>query len=161
MVLDRIDLAILSRLAGNARMSHVQLSQEVGLSATACARRIKALEKEGVVTGYGTTFNLEALDLGTTAIVRIALDSQSKDALQAFEKAVADCPSVLRCVLVSGSDDYLIIVAASDMKHFESLHESELSRLPGVSRMHSSFALREVVNHTLPPALFARSRHGR
>lgn len=160
MELDRIDLAILARLAGNARMSHVALSQEVGLSSTACARRIKALEEDGVVTGYGATFNLKALDLGTTVIVRISLEAQSKEALQTFEKAIANCPSVLRCTLLSGSDDYLVIVAVSDIKDFESVHELQLSRLPGVSRMQSSFALRDVVNHALPPALFARSRCG-
>lgn len=160
MVLDRIDLAILAQLASNARMSHVQLSQAVGLSTTACARRIRALEEGGVVIGYGTTFNLEALDLGTTVIVRISLDSQSKEALQAFETAIADCPSVVRCVLLSGSDDYLVIVTVSDIRDFESVHEMQLSRLPGVARMQSSFALREVVSHALPPALFARPRPG-
>ncbi len=160
MVLDRIDLAILARLARNARISHVELSQEVGLSTTACARRIRALEENRIVTGYGTTFNLEALDLGTTVIVRISLDSQSNEALQAFETAIADCPSVVRCMLLSGSDDYLVIVAVSDIKDFEGVHELQLSRLPGVARMQSSFALREVVSHALPPALFARPRMG-
>ena len=154
MALDRIDLAILARLARNARISHVELPQQMGLSTTACARRIKALEENRIVTGYGTTFNLEALDLGTTVIVRISLDSQSKEALQAFETAIADCPSVVRCMLLSGSDDYLVIVAVSGIRDFESVHELQLSRLPGVARMQSSFALREVVSRVLPPALF-------
>jgi len=150
--LDRFDIALLTELLQNGRASHVDLAEKVGLSSTSCARRQKSLEENGVITGYQATLGLKALGLSTTVIVRIALDSQSEEALAAFERAVAACPSVVRCFLMSGSDDYLIMVVARDIEDFEHIHKTQLSRLPRVARMHSSFALREVIDRTISPA---------
>ncbi len=160
MQLDRIDLAILSELAANARLSHVEVSERVGLSTTACARRLKTLEDAGVITGYRTALDLKRLGAGTTVIVRIALESQSEEALAAFEKAIATCPSVLRCFLMSGSDDYLVTVTVRDIEDFERVHKTQLSTLPQVARIQSSFALREIVNRPVPPAVFDAGRRG-
>jgi DNA-binding Lrp family transcriptional regulator len=150
--LDTLDFNLLKQVTADGRASHVELGERVGLSSTACARRLAGLEQDGVIAGYQAILALKALGLGTTVIARITLDSQSEDALQAFEKAVVKCPSVVRCLLMSGSDDYLITVVARDIEDFEQIHKTQLSRLPRVSRIQSSFAIREVVNRSFPPA---------
>ncbi|KQZ01454.1 AsnC family transcriptional regulator [Pseudolabrys sp. Root1462] len=155
--LDRIDIALLREIASNARVSHVDLAERVGLSSTACSRRLATLEEEGFIAGYHAALGLQALGLGTTVIVRITLESQSEDALQAFEAAVAECPSVIRCLLMSGSDDYLVTILARGIEDFEQIHKTQLSRLPKVARIHSSFAIRNVVERPFPPTALAES----
>ncbi len=155
MELDRIDAAILKELAGNGRISHADLSSRVGLSPTACARRQRALEDAGIIAGYHAVVGLDRLGYGTTVIVRITLDSQAEEALDIFEKAVVACPSVVRCFLMSGSDDYIIAVSTRSIADFERIHRTELACLPHVARVLSSFALREVINRAVPPAALA------
>jgi Lrp/AsnC family transcriptional regulator, leucine-responsive regulatory protein len=158
MDMDRIDAQILSALTDNARLSQVELATRIGLSSTAIARRQRTLEEEGFIRGYQAVLDLRRFGLGTTVLVRITLESQSDEALRAFETGVVDCPSVVRCFLMSGRDDYLLIVLARDIEDFERIHRTELSRLPRVARLESSFALREVVNRAVPPAVFGKSR---
>lgn len=157
MNLDKIDATILSELTANARASQVELAARVGLSATAVARRQRALEEVGLIRGYQAVLDLGRFGLATTVVVRITLDSQSDEALTAFETGVVDCPSVVRCFLMSGSDDYVVIVLARDIEDFERIHRTELSRLPRVARLESSFALREVVNRAVPPSAFGKT----
>lgn len=141
-------------LAKEGRLSQAELSTRVGLSPTACARRQRALEEAGVIVGYQAVLGLDRLGLSATVIIRIALDSQSEDALDAFEKAIVECPSVVRCFLMSGSDDYIVAVNARSIEDFERIHRTELARLPRIARIQSSFALREVINRAVPPAAF-------
>lgn len=157
MQFDKLDFMLLSELCANARSSHVELSERVDLSTTACARRLKYLE-DTVIAGYHASLDLKQLGLGTTVVVRISLESQSEEALQTFERAVIESPSVVRCFLMSGSDDYLVTVVARDIEDFERIYKTQLSRLPKVSRIQLSFALREVVNRIAPPAVF-QQRH--
>jgi len=152
--LDRIDLAILAELTANARVSHIELSNKVGLSSTALARRQKTLEELGHIQGYQATLDLTKFGLGTTVLVRISLDSQSDGALKTFEAAVVRCPSVVRCFLMSGTDDYVLIVMARDIADFERIHRTELSCLPRVARVQSSFAMREIINRAVPNIIF-------
>jgi DNA-binding Lrp family transcriptional regulator len=148
--LDKIDLALLSVLTKSGRASHAALAEEIGLSPTACARRQKNLEDQGVITGYQAVLGLGTLGLTTTIMVRITLESQNEDALRKFEQAVAACPSVVRCFLMSGSDDYLVTVLARGIEDYEHIHKTQLSRLPKVARIQSSFAMREIVNRSVP-----------
>jgi len=156
MDIDKIDAAILSALTENARVSQVEVAARVGLSSTAVARRQRALEEGGLIRGYQAVLDLGRFGLATTVVVRITLESQSDEALKAFEAGVLDCPSVVRCFLMSGSDDYVVIVLARDIEDFERIHRTELSRLPRVARLESSFALREVVNRAVPPSVFGK-----
>jgi len=156
--IDHIDTTILSELATNARASQVDLAERVGLSSTAIARRQKALEEEGFIRGYQAVLDLTRFGLSTTVLVRVTLESQNEDALKSFEAAVIECPSVVRCFLMSGSDDYIVIVMARDIEDFERIHRTELSRLPRVARSQSSFAMREVVNRAVPPVIFGGPR---
>jgi len=153
---DKIDMTILAELSANARASQTELADRVGLSSTAIARRQRALEDEGVIKGYQAVLDLSRFGLSTTVLVRIALNSQSDEALKSFEAAVVNCPSVIRTFLMSGSDDYLLIVLARDIEDFERIHRTELSLLPHVSRIQSNFALREIINRAVPPAIFGK-----
>jgi DNA-binding Lrp family transcriptional regulator len=113
---------------------------------------------ERLIKGYRAMLDLGLFGLRLTILVRIALDSQSEEALKAFEAGVLDCPSITRCFLMSGSDDYIAIVLARDIEDFERIHRTELSRLPRVARIQSSFAIRDVVDRAVPPAIFGRER---
>lgn len=161
MELDKIDTTILAELSANARASQIELASRVGLSGTAVARRQKSLEERGFILGYQAVLDLSLFGLRTTVLVRIALDSQSEEALKAFEDGVMKCPSITRCFLMSGSDDYLAIVLAKDIEDFEQIHRTELSRLPRVARIQSSFAIRSVVDRVVPPAIFKTTQRRR
>jgi Lrp/AsnC family transcriptional regulator, leucine-responsive regulatory protein len=150
ITIDALDRAILAALIEDGRLSQVELAERVPLSATAIARRIRALEEKGVIEGYQARINRQALGLTMTVVVHIGLRSQSEDLLKEFEQAVAAAPSVVSCHLMSGEDDYLLTVMARDLADFERIHKEQLSRLPGVARLKSSFALRDVTNRSLP-----------
>lgn len=155
MDLDALDKAILAALVENGRLTQVDLAESVPLSPTAVARRIRALEDAGVIEGYHAQLSRRALGIDMTVFVQIALKSQSEDLLAAFEKAAVAAPSIVSCYLMSGDDDYLLTVMARDLADYERIHKEELSRLPGVARLKSSFALREVKKRTLPATALA------
>jgi Lrp/AsnC family transcriptional regulator, leucine-responsive regulatory protein len=153
--LDRFDRAILAVLVADARASIVDLAPRVGLSSTACARRLKALEERGIISGYHAAIDHRRLGYAVTVVVRITLENQREEAFEAFESAVALCPSVIRCHLMSGADDYWLLVLARDIADFEHIHKTQLSRLPRVARIQSSFAMRDIVDRASPSAIFA------
>lgn len=142
--MDRIDQAILSRIQRDSSLPLSQLSEEVGLSSSACHRRIKLLEEAGVITGYSARLDRGALGLTMELFVTLSLLSQSNDALEAFEKAVQGMPEILACYLLAGRADYIMRIAVRDMDDFERIHRNKLSRLPGVATMTTSFSLRTV-----------------
>lgn len=148
--LDALDRAILAALSDDGRLSQVELAERIPLSPTAIARRIKALEGAGVIEGYQAKISRRALGLTMTVVVAISLRNQTEDLITAFEKAAASAPSVISCQLMSGEDDYIVTVLAKDLADFERIHKLELSRLPGVARMVSSFVLRDVTSRALP-----------
>lgn len=148
--LDTLDRAILAALSEDGRLSQVELAERVPLSPTAIARRIKSLEAGGVIEGYQARISRKALGLTVTVVVSISLRNQTEELMAAFEKAVSASPSVISCQLMSGEDDYTVTVLARDLADFERIHKIELSRLPGVARMVSSFVLREVADRALP-----------
>lgn len=156
MTIDTLDKAILGALVADGRQSQVQIAEQVPLSATAIARRIRSLEQEGVIEGYSARVSRQALGLQMTACVQITLKSQNEELLAAFEKAATAAPNVLSCYLMSGDDDYLLTVLARDLADFERIHKEQLSRLPGVARLKSSFVLREVANRPLPLNLLSK-----
>ncbi len=155
MNLDALDKAILSALVRDGRLSQVELAERVPLSPTAVARRIKALEEAGVIEGYQARVNRQALGIQMTIFVEIALKSQNEELLASFEKAAIAAPSIVSCHLMSGENDYLITVMARDLADFERIHKEQLSRLPGVVRLKSSFSLREVTSRPLPESALA------
>jgi len=156
--LDALDRAIVGALLEDARLSQVELAERIPLSPTAIARRIRALEEKGVIEGYQARVSRQALGLNITVFVQIGLTSQNEDLLRAFEQAVVKAPSVVSCHLMSGEDDYLVTIMARDIADFERIHKEQLSRLPGVSRLKSSFALRDVIHRSLPASCLLPSR---
>ena len=151
--IDRIDRRLLQALAQRGRASNVELAQEVHLSPSAVARRQRALEEAGVIRGYGADVDPAAFGFNTTVVVQVTLKGQSETDLSEFEQAVQQCDSVLRCFLMSGSDDYLLMLLVRDLADFERVHKTQLSRLPHLARIQSSFALRDVVRRALPADL--------
>ncbi|HML43333.1 MULTISPECIES: Lrp/AsnC family transcriptional regulator [Hyphomicrobium] len=151
--LDALDRAILAALLEDGRLSQVQLAERIPLSPTAIARRIRALEESGIIKGYQARIDRRAVGLEMIVHVFISLQNQSEQRLESFEAAVAAAPSVVGCQLMSGEDDYLLTVLARDLADYERIHKQELSRLPGVTRLRSSFVLREVKAATIPASM--------
>lgn len=148
MKLDTIDRSILKLMQENARISNVELAAKVGLSASSCLRRVQHLEASGLIRGYVALVDEEAAGYLSSVFVQITLDHQTERALHEFEEAVAACPGVMECYLMSGVSDYLVRVLVRDMRDYEYIHKEFLSRLPGVSRIQSSFALRPIIRRT-------------
>lgn len=147
--LDTIDIAILKALQQNGRMTNTELAATIGLSASACSRRLALLETSGVIRGYHARLSSRALGHKMTAIVHISLTGQFANTLADFERAVRLCPNILSCHLMSGEYDYILRVAARDLEDYERIHRDWLSALPHVVRINSSFALREVIDRTI------------
>ncbi len=144
MTLDRTDHLILAALQRDGRLSNRDLAERVHLSESACLRRVRALEDRGVITGYAAQVNPARVGLPGNVFVSITLNRQEQGDLAAFEEAVAGVPEVMECYLMTGQQDYLLRVVVSDPADFERLHSQHLTRLPGVARVQSSFALRVV-----------------
>lgn len=149
MQLDPTDCRILRVLQKNGRMTNAELAERVNLSPSACHRRVQRLEAAGVIRDYVARLDLRALGRSTVVFVEIKLAGQSDDVLDAFEREVARVPDVLECHLMAGSADYLLKIVAADTEDFARIHRRYLSRLPGVTQMQSSFALRTVVETTV------------
>ncbi len=143
--LDRIDRSILRLLQADGRLSNAQLAEQVSLSPSACLRRLQRLEDDGVIQGYRADLSAQAIGRPTTVFIEVTLANQGTAALDAFERAVAACPAVLECHLMSGDFDYLLRVAVADLADYERLHRSQLAALPHVARVRTAFAMRAVV----------------
>ena len=149
--MDRIDRTILSALQHNARISNVELAAMVGLSASACLRRVAQLEKAGIIDGYHANLNAARMGHDVLVLMQITLRGQSAEMMAEFEAAASNIPQVLACFLIAGESDYILRVAARDVADFGRIHSEYLSALPHVLRMESSFILREVFNRSLSP----------
>jgi DNA-binding Lrp family transcriptional regulator len=142
---DLIDEKILRVLQADGRISNARLAEVVGLSPSACLRRLRLLEHSGVIRGYTALVDTEAPEHLTVFAVEIMLERQTVEFLSRFEAAVRKCPDILECYLMSGDYDYLVRVEARDPADYERIHRDQLSRLPGITRIRSSFAIRRVV----------------
>ncbi|HNJ48216.1 MAG: Lrp/AsnC family transcriptional regulator [Novosphingobium sp.] len=142
--MDRADIALLEALQRDSSRSIADLADSIGLSPSACHRRIKSLEESGLITGYAAQIDPHKLGLKLQAFVEITLTSQSREAMDRFEAAVQDFEDVLDCHLMSGNADYLLRVAAADLEQYDRIHRDCLARLPGVSSMRSAFAIRRI-----------------
>ena len=151
MKLDRFDRIILTALQRDGRVSNVQLANLVSLSESACLRRVRALEQAGLIEKYVALLDQKAAGLSGTVFVHIALRREEQSELAAFEIAVKNIPEIMECYLMTGEFDYLLRVVVSDMADFERLHNEGLTRLPGVSRVNSSVAIRTVTKSTELP----------
>lgn len=151
MEMDATDRRILTVLQKHGRISNADLAERINLSASACHRRVQRLEKSAIITGYVALLDPREVDRRSTVFVEITLSGQAEEVLDEFEKEVSLIPDVLECHLMAGSADYLLKVVARDTDDFARIHRRYLVRLPGVTQMHSSFALRTVFKTTALP----------
>jgi len=153
--IDQMDYRLLRELTRDGRASDVALSERVHLSSTAVGRRRKLLEDRGMVQGYSADLSLSRLGFGTTVIVAIELSSQAEHVLNEFEQAVSQCPSMSFCSFVSGDTDFIMMVHVKSFEHYDSVYRKELSTLPHVAKIRSSFVMRKVFDRKVPAAVLA------
>jgi len=151
MALDRFDRAILDALQKDGRISNVDLAGAINLSESACLRRVRALEDDGIIDRYVALIGQARVGLPGNVFVHIGLHREEDSELAAFEEAVRSIPEVMECYLMTGEFDYLLRVVVTDMADFERLHKESLTRLPGVARVNSSVAIRTVQKTTELP----------
>ncbi|CAA0112274.1 Leucine-responsive regulatory protein [BD1-7 clade bacterium] len=142
--MDRIDRRILQELQGDGRITNAQLAETVGLSASACLRRVQELERLGVIVGYRAIVDPLALGRGFTVLVAIGLDDHSKRSQRAFESAVVNSPEVVECHNVTGAIEYLLRVEVADLAHYKRFHTDVLGTLPQVHSI-SSYVVMESI----------------
>ena len=149
--LDAIDLRILRAMQTDARMTNVELAEQVGLSQSPCLRRVRKLEELGVIASHVTLLDQNAVGLPVSVFLQVSLERQVEDALRVFEAAVARWPEVMECYLMTGDADYVLRVVAADLAAYERFLMDRLTRVPGVASIRSSFALKQVVYKTALP----------
>ena len=142
--LDRVDRKILSALQRNGRIPNSELAAAVGLSESACLRRVRGLETSGVIERYTAVISARLVGFTSSFLIRITLKAQTDRELNAFESAVNAVPEVAECHLLTGEADYVLRVVARDSADFERLHSKVLTKLPNVARVDSSLVLRTV-----------------
>lgn len=144
--MDEIDHKILRALQDDARLSHHDLGDRVGLSPSPCARRIRKLEADGYISGYGARIDEAKMGFGFSVFVSVRLDQQVDGRLQDFERSVRSMSEIVDCWLMTGSFDYLLRVAVADLSEFESFLTGRLTKVPGVVSLESSIPIRRVKN---------------
>lgn len=158
-MLDLVDYRIIDALQHDGGLSNVELARQVHLSPSPCLARVKALKAQGVIECYVALIDAASLGLGLNVFISISLKSQGKAALAEFERRIAEHDEVMECYLMSGDSDYLIRVAISDIPALEKFIVEQLTPIPGIDKIRSSFALKQVRYKTaLPLPAIGRSR---
>ena len=151
MQIDAVDLRILAELQHDGSLTNVELARRVHLSPSPCLARVKALEAAGVIERYVALASAKQLGLGLSVFINISLKSQAKDSLAAFERRIAEHDEVMECYLMTGDSDYLIRVAVPDIAALERFILEQLTPIPGIEKIRSSFALKQVRYKTALP----------
>ncbi|XKH00625.1 Lrp/AsnC family transcriptional regulator [Marinobacter nauticus] len=150
--IDRMDRKILECLQNDGSLTNQQLAEKVGLSPSPCLRRVRALEEAGIIMHTATILDHKKLGLSLTAIILIGMDRHTPERFAAFEDTVSEFPEVQECYLITGqSADYMLKVVVPDMDHYHQFLLNHITRIPGVSGVHSSFVLRRVLDSTALP----------
>lgn len=149
--IDNIDKRLLRVIQIDSKKSVQELGNEVGLSGSACHRRLKAMEDQGLIDRYKAVLNAKKVGFQIMLFIQVSLSSQSETALLAFEKAVMNVPEILDCYLMAGDSDFLIRVVCRDQEDFERLHRRLISRLPNVSRLHTNMCIRTLKSDSIIP----------
>lgn len=149
MQLDNYDLQMLRILQTEGRISNQELADRISLTPSPCLRRLHALEDAGLITGYRAILDAKKLGLSLMALILISMDKHTPERLDNFEAKVVDIPDVLECLLITGQDaDYQLKVVVKDMDAYQELLLNRITRIEGVTGVHSSFVLRRVVDKT-------------
>lgn len=155
MQLDRYDRRILEELQRDGRISNQDLAERIGLSPSPCLRRVRALEEAGIILGYRALLDAQKLGLSLMALIQISMDRHTPERFANFEARISELPQVLECLLITGQDaDYLLKVVVEDMDAYHDFLLNRITRIDGVTGVHSSFVMRRVIdNGALPVAL--------
>ncbi len=149
MKLDRYDRKILQLLQHNGRITNQELAERVGLSPAPCLRRVRSLEEQGIISGYQAVLNAKKMGLSLMALLQISMDRHTPERFENFDAKIKELPEVLECLLITGHDaDYMLKVIVKDMESYQELLLNKITRIEGVSGVHSSFVMRQVVNTT-------------
>lgn len=151
--MDNIDRKILSHLQNDARITNVSLAESVNLSPAPCLRRVRDLEKEGIIRSYTTLLDPDKVGWGVSVFIEVALEKQVMNSLQVFEETINGYPEVMECYLMTGTSDYLLRVVARDLKSLQAFITDKLAGIPGVANMRSSIALKQVKYKTELPIM--------
>jgi Lrp/AsnC family leucine-responsive transcriptional regulator len=147
LALDRYDRDILKQLQLDGRLSNQDLAERIGLSPSPCLRRVRALEEAGLITGYQALVNAKALGLSLMALIHISMDQHTPERFANFESLIGDIHEVLECLLITGqSADYQLKVVVRDMDGYQDLLLNKITRIQGVTGVHTSFVLRQKLN---------------
>ena len=149
--MDAIDNKIIQELQHDARLSNQDLSERVGLSPSPCLRRVRRLEKDGILAGYTAIINQEKFGLPINVFVNIRLEKPDSNLITAFERAIHKIDEIMECYLMTGSRDYLLRVVTQDLKSYERLVRLRLAAIPGVLSLESSFAFGQVKRTNILP----------
>ncbi len=154
MSLDRYDRRILEILQEEGRISNQELADRIGLSQSPCLRRVRVLEEAGLITGYRALLDAKKLGLNLLALIHISMDRHTPERFANFDTKISALPEVLECLLITGQDaDYQLKVIVTDMDAYQALLLDKITRIEGVTGVHSSFVLRQVVARTAVPLL--------
>ena len=149
MDIDRLDRQILRHLQQNGRISNQDLADRIGLSPSPCLRRLRALEEAGIVAGYHARLDAKQLGYSLMALIHISMDAHTPERFENFDREIASIPEVLECLLITGQEaDYQLKVIVPDMDAFQELLLNRITRITGVTGVHSSFVLRRIVDRT-------------
>jgi Lrp/AsnC family leucine-responsive transcriptional regulator len=152
MKLDKLDKRILRELQRDGTITNLELADRIGLSPSPCARRVKQLEDAGIISGHVTLLDPKKLDLKLTALIQISMDRHTPDRFEKLETQIKSYPEVTECLLITGqSADYQLKVIVPDMEYYQEFLLNKITRIEGVTDVHSSFMLREVLNTTALP----------
>ncbi|MDH3355127.1 MAG: Lrp/AsnC ligand binding domain-containing protein [Chromatiales bacterium] len=152
MKLDRYDRKILQQLQREGRITNQELAERVGLSPAPCLRRVRSLEEQGIINGYQAILDAKKLGLSLMALLQISMDRHTPERFENFDAKIRELPEVLECLLITGHDaDYMLKVIVKDMESYQELLLNKITRIKGVSGVHSSFVMRQVVSTTNVP----------
>ena len=150
-VLSDVDVSLLRLLQRSARQSNVELAKKAGLSPSACLRRIRALEKQGIIRHYVTLLDPKQLGIGASVFIQVSLERKDEATLKQFEAAITERSEVVECYLMTGDSDYLLRVVVADVAAFERFLMQHLTKIPGIGSIRSSFTLNQVKYTTSLP----------
>ena len=151
--MDAIDRNIVRALQQDARLSNQDLADKVGLSPSPCLRRVRNLEKEGILSGYTAIVDQDKYGLPLTVFVHIRLERHSDECIKSFEAGIERLDEVMECYLMTGASDYLLHVMSSDLKSYEMFVRDKISTIPGIAGIDSSFVFGQVKRKTTYPKL--------
>ena len=152
MALDRYDQRILELLQKDGRLTNQELADKIGLSPSPCLRRVRALEEAGIISGYRALVDARKLGLSLMALIHISMDRHTPERFENFENKIAVLPEVLECLLITGQDaDYQLKVIVTDMDEYQKLLLNKITRIEGVTGVHSSFVMRQVIRDAAVP----------